>query len=351
MIFRAKAPLRISFCGGGTDVSPYTEERGGVVLSSTINRYALASLKPLDEPVLRLRSLDFDLTLEQPLEDSLVLDGKLDLLKGVVGHFRDEATDKGPAHGAAPGLPSGLDIFCTTDAPPGSGLGSSSTMVTTLVGVCREWLGLPLAPYEIAELTYHIERERVNLAGGRQDQYAAVFGGFNLIEFHGDYTIVNPLKIRRDSLNELESRLLLIYTGKTRLSANIVDRQQRSYRERKKPVVEALDALKEMTGQMKNALLRDDLDSFGRLLHDSWLHKKNLDEGISNAEIDALYEQARKLGALGGKILGAGGGGYLLLMCPFEEKYKIAEALRQMGGQPAAFAFEGHGLQTWTVRE
>lgn len=355
MIFRAKAPLRISFCGGGTDVSPYTEERGGVVLSATINRYALASLKPVEGPVLRLRSLDFDLTLELPADDPLSFDGKLDLLKGVVGYFRDEAPERVPSPGStggpSSGLPSGLDLFCTTDAPPGSGLGSSSTMVTTLVGVCREWLGLPLAPYEIAELTYHIERERVNLAGGRQDQYAAVFGGFNYIEFHGDYTIVNPLKIRRDSLNELESRLLLVYTGKTRPSANIVDRQRRSYSERRKPVVEALDALKEMTGQMKNALLRDDLDSFGRLLHESWLHKKRLDSGISNVQIDALYDEAREMGALGGKILGAGGGGFLLLMCPFEEKYRIAEALKEAGGQPAGFAFEGRGLQTWAVRE
>jgi D-glycero-alpha-D-manno-heptose-7-phosphate kinase len=308
----------------------------------------MASLRPLEEREIRLRSLDFDLAMNLALDEPLKLDGKLDLLKGVVGYFRDEAPSK--TSGSSAGLPSGLEIFCTTDAPPGSGLGSSSTMVTTLVGVCREWLGLPLGLYEIAELTYHIEREKVKIVGGRQDQYAAVFGGFNFIEFHGGYTIVNPLKVRRETLNELESRLLLVYTGTTRLSAHIVDRQTRSYREGKETVVGALDAMKELTGQMKNTLLRDDLDTFGRLLHDAWLYKKNLDKGITTPQIDEMYERARNLGALGGKILGAGGGGYLLFLCPFEETHKIGEALRELGGEPAAFAFEGRGLQTWTVR-
>ncbi|MBD3336691.1 MAG: GHMP kinase [Candidatus Eisenbacteria bacterium] len=342
MIYRAKAPLRISFCGGGTDVSPYPEERGGVVLSATINRYAFASLHPLRKPILRLRSLDFDETVEADLTGSLELDGRCDLLKGVVGYFRDERDGEG--------LPSGLEILSHTDAPPGSGLGASSTMVTTLVGVCQEWLRIPLAPYDIAELTYHIERERVRISGGRQDQYAAVFGGFNFIEFHRDHTIVNPLRIRRDTQNELESRLLLVYSGQTRLSARIVERQTRSYQQRKSAVVEALDAMKELAIRMKNELLRDDLDAFGRLLHEAWLHKKQLDSGISNTHIDALYEEARRLGALGGKILGAGGGGYLLLYCPYEEKHRIAEALRDKGGQPAGFALEGRGLQTWAVR-
>jgi D-glycero-alpha-D-manno-heptose-7-phosphate kinase len=341
MIYRAKAPLRISFCGGGTDVSPYPEERGGVVLSATINRYALASLKPLEEPGFRLNSLDYGRQERLPPEDSLEPAGELALLKGVLGHFRDHYGDR---------LPPGLELLCTTDAPPGSGLGASSTMTTTLVGVMGELIRLPLAPYDIAELVYHIERERVRIAGGRQDQYAAVFGGFNFMEFHADHTVVHPLKMRRDTLNELECRLLMVYTGRTRLSARIVERQTRSFREGKPEVVEALDAMKELTVAMKNALLRDELDRFGALLHEAWEHKKRLDRGITSPEIDALYAEARRLGARGGKILGAGGGGYLLLYCPFEKRQEVARAMEALGGRPTRFAFEGRGLQTWTVR-
>ncbi|MBU1702030.1 MAG: GHMP kinase [Candidatus Eisenbacteria bacterium] len=349
MIYRAKAPLRISFCGGGTDVSPYPEERGGIVLSTTINLYAFASLRALEEPIFRLRSLDYELSLDIKPGEPLLMNGQLDLLKGALGFFREECRRLGLRSGDVGGLPAGIEILSHTDAPPGSGLGSSSTMVTTLVGVFQDWLGKPLAPYDIAELTYHIERERVKISGGRQDQYAAVFGGFNLIEFHNGYTIVNPLRIRRATMNELEGRLLLVYTGKTRLSAHIVDRQTHSYREKKQDVVEALDEMKALAVAMKNALLQDDLDEFGRCLHEAWLHKKHLDEGITNPQIDALYQKARDMGCLGGKILGAGGGGYLLLYCPYDLKHRIGDALKEIGGMPTGFAFEDQGLQTWTV--
>jgi len=339
-IYRAKAPLRISFCGGGTDVSPYPEEKGGVVLSSTIDKYAYASVRPISEPIIHVTSLDLDVKSEYPLGEKLPTgEDPLDLVKGVVNHLQW-------GEGGAP-FPSGCDIFLHTDAPPGSGLGSSSTLVTSLLGALVEWLRRPLTPYEIAERTFQIERKELALAGGRQDQYAATFGGFNYIEFFADHTVVNPLRLHRHTQNELEYSLLLCFTGRTRQSAHIVENQAQSYVERKAPVVEALDEMKRITHDMKGLLLRNRIADFGRMLHEAWIFKKNLDAGITNSQIDRLYELARSEGALGGKILGAGGGGFLMTLVPFERKNRIAAALREEGGEILPFAFEERGLQTW----
>jgi D-glycero-alpha-D-manno-heptose-7-phosphate kinase len=342
-IYRSKAPLRISFCGGGTDVSPYPEERGGVVLSATIDKYAYASLRPRRKPEIEVTSLDYGQTRRYPLGVRLEPDGELDLVKGVVNHFQT-------AEGSE-AFPSGFDIFLHTDAPPGSGLGSSSTMVTTLVGVLADWLRRPLTPYEIAERTYQIERKDLRLAGGRQDQYAATFGGFNFIEFHADHTVVNPLRLRRETYNELEYSLLLCFTGRTRLSARIIENQTRGYREKKADVVSALDEMKRIALEMKALLLRDRIREFGRKLHEAWGYKKHLADAITSPEIDALYLAARKQGAVGGKILGAGGGGFLLLLVPFDRRHLVARGLEEQGGQIVPFAFEDQGLQTWTVNE
>jgi D-glycero-alpha-D-manno-heptose-7-phosphate kinase len=339
VIVRAKAPLRISFCGGGTDVSPYTEERGGVVLSATIDKYAYASLRPLEAEEIRVTSLDYDLSRSYPLHRKMEPDGELDLVKGVLNHFRGD------------GFPSGLEILVHCDAPPGSGLGSSSTIVTTLVGVVADWLRRPMTPYEVAELTYRIERIDLGISGGRQDQYAATFGGFNFMEFHADYTVVNPLRLRRSTVNELEYALLLCYTGETRLSANIVDKQVRAYRKRQPEVLESLDEMKRLTLELKTLLLTDQIRRFGEGLHEAWEWKKKLQSEITNPRIDALYELARGQGAIGGKILGAGGGGFLLVMAPFERRHVVAQAMEAQGGRIVPFAFEGRGLQTWTAHE
>jgi len=338
MIIRARAPLRISFCGGGTDVSPYTEQKGGVVLSATIDKHAYASLEPIAEPVARVTSLDFGVTREYPLGQRLEPDGQLDLVTGTLNAFQ--------AHGP---LPSGLQVFLRTDAPVGSGLGASSTMVVTLVGVFSEWLRRPLTPYEIAELTFRIEREDLRIAGGRQDQYAATFGGFNFIEFHADHTVVNPLRLRSATVNELEVSLLLCYTGRTRLGAHIVEKQAQAYAEGRAGVVASLDEMKRLTIEMKTLLLRDRIPEFGEALHEAWEWKKQLQDEISSPAIDRLYARAREEGALGGKILGAGGGGYLLVLVPFERRHLVAAALRAEGGEITPFSFEGLGLQTWTV--
>jgi D-glycero-alpha-D-manno-heptose-7-phosphate kinase len=338
MILRAKAPLRISFCGGGTDCSPYVEERGGVVLSTTIDKYVYATLRARRDRAVCLTSLDYDVTHTFPLDRALPIDGELDLLKGVVNHFRDLALAKG-----------GFDLLVHSDAPPGSGLGASSTLVTALVGLMCEWLRKAMTNYEIAELTHKIERVDLAIAGGRQDQYAAVFGGFNFIEFQIDHTIVNPLRIRREVVNELEYSTLLCYTGSTRISAHIVENQMRSYIQGNDAVVQSLDRMKELTLEMKAALLRDRVRRFGELLHEAWIAKKDLDPAITTPQIDRLYEVAREKGAIGGKILGAGGGGFLLVFCPFEKKLAIARGLEAEGGKLVPFALEERGLQAWTV--
>jgi D-glycero-alpha-D-manno-heptose-7-phosphate kinase len=333
MIVRSKAPLRISFAGGGTDVPPYPQERGGVVLSMTINKYAYASLVTTDDESITVQSLDYDVVAKYHTEADLAYNGELDLVKAVI---RRMALDK-----------RGLRLFLHSDAPPGSGLGSSSTLVVALVGLLRHWLRQPLTDYQIAELAHQIERVDLGIIGGMQDQYAATFGGVNFIEFSDKAVIVNPLRVTLDRLNELEYNLLLCYTGQTRLSAHIVERQTQSFVDKNAEVVRALDAQKDMAIQMKNALLQGRLDDFGDLLHHAWQTKKHLDPAITTPHIDELYEAARREGALGGKILGAGGGGYLLLYCPFDRKHLIAAALEKLGGQVVDFGFDLRGLQTW----
>jgi D-glycero-alpha-D-manno-heptose-7-phosphate kinase len=246
------------------------------------------------------------------------------------------------------GAPSGLSLFMHSDAPPGSGLGSSSTVVVALLGLFRHWLRKPMTDYELAQLAYEVERIDQGIEGGMQDQYAATFGGFNFIEFNRDAVIVNPLRIDPATLNELEYHLLLCYTGKTRRSANILRTQIEGYMTREVDVVAGLDALKETTILMKNALLLGRLDDFGALLHQAWQHKKKLADRITDSTIDELYEIARRHGALGGKISGAGGGGFLLLYCQFDKRHIVAEKLEEAGGQMVEFGFEPHGLQTWS---
>ena len=333
--YRARAPLRLSFCGGGTDVSPYPEEHGGCVLSATINHYAYASLRPRRDSRLTLASLDYDMIAKYEHPRRMKFDGRLDLLKAAVRALK---------------VKRGADLWVHSDAPPGSGLGSSSTLVVAMIGVLREWLGRSMESYEVAELAYRIERVDMKLAGGRQDQYAASFGGFNFIEFGSDQTVVTPLRIRRDVLQEMEYRLLLCYMGQTRQSAKIIDRQTASYRSGKKSVVQALDRLKKETLEMKKAHLLGDVDGIGELLHEAWENKKKLDSGISTSHVDRLYQVARKEGAIGGKMPGAGGGGYFLFLTRFDRKHRVAAALEKNGGQVVPFQFESRGLMSWSYR-
>ncbi|MDM8000431.1 MAG: GHMP kinase [Dehalococcoidia bacterium] len=336
MTVRCRAPLRISFGGGGTDVPPYPEEKGGAVLSTTIGKYAYCTLVPRDDDQISVTSLDYDIVASYSVNSELKYDGNLDLVKAAI---------------QAMGVSSGCNLFLHTDAPPGSGLGTSSALVVAIVGAFKRWLRLPLTGYDIAEMAYRIERVQAGIKGGRQDQYAATFGGFNFIEFLGKTTIVNPLRIDWDTINELEYRLMLCYTGGTRISAGILDDQVSGYVEGREDVLSAFAETKQLAFDMKNALLLGKLNELGSLLHRAWCCKKRLSSKISDPRIDELYELARKNGAIGGKLLGAGGGGYLLFLCEFDKWHIVAEKLERAGGKIVGFTFDLRGMQSWEVTE
>jgi D-glycero-alpha-D-manno-heptose-7-phosphate kinase len=335
-LFRAKAPLRVSFAGGGTDVPPFPDQEGGLVLNATINKYAFGTLSPRQDDEITIESADFDLAVSYREDEPLALDGKLDLVKAAIRGLGGRGA-------------SGFDLFLHSSAPPGSGLGSSSTVMVALIGVLKAFHNLPLTEYEVAELAYTIERRDLGIKGGHQDQYAATFGGFNFIEFFEDRVIVNPLKIRRDVINELEHNMLLCYTGATRRSDRIIEDQTRRFEGHEANTLEGLRMQKELAVEMKNVLLRGRLDDFGELLHNAWEHKKQLSPRVSNEFLDEAYAVAREAGALGGKITGAGGGGYMLLYTRFDRKHRVAEALRKLDVIPTEFAFEFRGLDTWSV--
>lgn len=336
MIIRSKAPLRISFGGGGTDVSPYPEERGGATLSATIDKYAYCTLTNINENIIKISSLDYNVTASFPADEELSFDGNLDLIKAAFRVF---------------GVNKGLNLLIHSDMPPGSGLGASSTMTVAVVGALKNYFNMPVELYDVAETAYVIERKELGIRGGKQDQYAAAFGNFNFIEFLSDKVIVNPLLIREDIKNELEYRLILCYTGKTRLSAGIIDDQVKRYVRKEIDTIKALDATKQLAFKMKNALLLNHIDEFGLLLNEAWKAKKRFTPKITDTHIDELYNTAMKNGALGGKLLGAGGGGYLLFLCEYDKKHKVAQALQEIGGGITQFAFEAKGLQTWEIKD
>jgi D-glycero-alpha-D-manno-heptose-7-phosphate kinase len=339
MLIRARAPLRISFCGGGTDVPPYCDERGGVVLSATINRYATATVIPGGESF-TVRSIDYDQSVSYGVDDPFIYDGQLDLAKGVIDHFRRED-----------GLTRGLEVTLHNDAPPGSGLGSSSAITVALVSAIADCLGLPVDQYQIADLAYRIERIEVGIKGGKQDQYATTFGGFNLIEFHpGGTVLVVPLRLRAETVWELEHSLVFAYVGGGHFSDHIIQNQVRNYEARRTESIHAMDRLKVLTQDMKRSLLVGDLREFGELLHLAWESKRQMAKGITSPQIDELYEGAIQAGALGGKMSGAGGGGFMLFVCDPLRRYAVQDALRKAGSQLVNLTFVEPGVRTWTIR-
>ncbi|MFN8236568.1 MAG: dehydrogenase [Chitinophagales bacterium] len=340
MIIRSKAPLRIGLAGGGTDVSPYSDIYGGAILNATISLYAYASIKPRDDGKIVLHAIDRNEIIEFQSAEQLPIDGKLDLAKGVYNRIVKDFIKK----------PLSFEINTYVDAPPGSGLGSSSTLVVAILGAFVEWLKLPLGEYDIAHLAYSIEREDLKMAGGKQDQYAATFGGVNYMEFYAnDKVIVNPLRIKSKYLHELEHNLVLFYTQTSRLSSEIIQQQADNVNAKKTSSIEAMHQLKEQSILMKEAILRGEVDNIGKILHDGWMHKKQMAEGISNPSIDAIYEAALKAGATGGKISGAGGGGFMIFYAPYIHKYKLIEQLNTLGGKVKPYTLTTEGLTTWTV--
>lgn len=339
MIIRSKAPLRIGMAGGGTDVSPYCDFYGGSILNATISLYANATIEPIAENKIIIEAVDRSECATYDLSNELPIDGHLDLAKGIYNRVTKEFAK----------VPSGFKLTTSVDAPAGSGLGTSSTLVVAILGAFTEWLKLPFGDYDIAHLAYSIEREDLKMAGGRQDQYAATFGGVNFMEFYADdKVIVNPLRIKQEYLFELENNLLLFYTSTTRVSAEIIEKQSKNVTEKNESSIQAMHHLKEQAMMMKEAMLKGNIDEIGAILDYGFQYKKQMANGISNPLIDEMYTTALKAGATGGKISGAGGGGFMTFYCPGTNRYNVIKALEKFGGKIHPYRFTEHGLFTWT---
>jgi D-glycero-alpha-D-manno-heptose-7-phosphate kinase len=339
MIYRSKAPLRIGLAGGGTDVSPYCDLYGGAILNATISLYAYANIEPIPENAIILHAIDRKEEQRFEWSHELAIDGKLDLLKGVYNYIQ-----------RVYGLPlTGFRLSTYVDAPAGSGLGTSSTLVVAIIGAFAEMLRLPLGEYDVAHIAYMIERNDLKMAGGRQDQYAATFGGVNYMEFFsGDKVIVNPLRIKQQYLFELENNLVLYYTATSRESAKIIEVQSRNVTDKKGKPIEAMHQLKLQAQMMKEAMLKGRIHEIGEILDFGFLQKKQMAEGISNTLMEEIYEAAKKAGATGGKISGAGGGGFMVFYCPDNSKFKVLDTLSKFGGISKNYQFVDHGMVSWT---
>lgn len=339
MIYRSKAPLRIGLAGGGTDVSPYSDLHGGAILNATISLSAYASIEPLNEMEIIVEALDRNEQQHFPWLKELPVDGTLDLLKGVYNRIQREF--QMPA--------TGFRLSTFVDAPAGSGLGTSSTLVVAIIGAFAEMLKLPLGDYDIAHMAFEIERNELKLAGGRQDQYAATFGGVNYMEFYAnDRVIVNPLRIRPQYMHELENNLVLYFTATSRESATIIKEQVKNVNSNNEKSIEAMHHLKEQAHMMKEALLKGRLPEFGEILDFGFQQKRKMAANISNSSIEEIYEAAKKAGATGGKISGAGGGGFMIFYCPGNTNYAVKEALLKFGGEVKKYSFIKYGLTSWT---
>ncbi|MDW8322999.1 MAG: dehydrogenase [Burkholderiales bacterium] len=341
MIVRARAPLRLGLAGGGTDVSPYCDRYGGLVLNATIDKYAYAILEPETQwSEVTFIAADKQETWRGPAEPFLPLDGRLDLHKGVYNRIVREFNG---------GRPLPLKLTTHTDAPPGSGLGSSSTLVVAMIKAFVEWLNLPLGEYDIARIAYEIERKEVGLSGGRQDQYAATFGGFNFMEFHPqERVIVNPLRVKRWIVSELEASLLLFFGGVSRDSARIIDEQVRNVERDDPEALEATHALKQEALAMKESLLKGDFEGLTASMQSGWEAKKRMAQCISNPQIEQIYELARAAGARAGKVSGAGGGGFMMLLVDPARRMDVIRALSGHG-QIYNCHFTEIGTQGWKI--
>ena len=341
MIIRARAPLRLGLAGGGTDVSPYCDEHGGYVLNATIDRYAYAIIKTLDEPVVRFVATDQQTEKVKAVSDSFELNGKLGLHKAVYNHMIKHYNNDVP-------IQMELSTFC--DAPVGSGLGSSSTLVVVMIRAFSELLNLPMDDYTIAHLAFKIERMDCGLQGGRQDQYSATFGGFNFMEFYADErAVISPLRVKNWIICELEASLLLFYAGVSRESAKIIADQSSNVKSGLVDAVEAMHGIKNEALTMKECILRGDFDGIVASMRKGWESKKRSATTVSNLHIDEIYNAAINAGALAGKVSGAGGGGFMMFFVPPEKRMDVVRALEGFNGQVSNCHFTKHGTQAWKI--
>jgi len=335
---KSKAPLRLGLAGGGTDVSPYSDLYGGAILNATISLFAHACIREIGDKKIIFKNTGEGAVSEYELSEKVPAEKGFELAAGAYNRVMKDFSP----------MPCGLEISWYLDVPHGSGLGTSSTLqVAILSGLCR-FFHIPLGKYELAHLAYEIERIDLGMEGGKQDQYAATFGGINFMEFFGnDKVIVNPLGLSQDSLLELEESLLLIYTQRSRNSSDIIREQIENVKKHSAVSVEAMHRLKKQSIQMKEALLRGEYEKIGKILHEGWIYKKQMASNISNSQVEAFYETALQAGALGGKISGAGGGGYMFFFVPAGIKMQVAKSLTELGGIYQPFSFCNEGVMAW----
>ena len=340
-IVRARAPLRIGLAGGGTDVSPYCETHGGAVMNVTIARYAYATLELTNDGMIVFEALDRGERSEHPSAAYIPPDGTLDLHKGVYNRIVADHLD---------GRPLSFRLRTSSDAIAGSGLGSSSALVVAMVQAFAEALSLTLGEYDVAHLAYVVERLDLRLNGGKQDQYAAAFGGFNFMEFYADdRVIVNPLRIKDWVVCELEASMILYFTGKSRVSAAIIDEQSANVRQGNQASIEAMHALKGEGLAMKHHLLLGDFAGLVRAVQAGWEAKKRMARSISNETIDRIEAVAYDAGAYAGKMSGAGGGGFMFFLAPPDARQRVIRALDALGGTASGCQFTFQGATAWSL--
>ncbi len=329
----ARAPVRISFAGGGTDVPDYYHQFGGTVLSTSIDKYFYVIVNYVGSGATQIISADyktlFSLDHRNGYETDLIWAGDLALPKAVLAHF---------------GLDRGQSIFLSCEVPPGTGLGSSSAATVCLIKAFATYRGQEINKQETAELASYIEIEKMGMPIGKQDQYASAFGGLNQFDFQSDGTVkVTPLRLPQSTMDNLQEWLMLFYTGISRHSTSILEKQKASMKREEKEVLDNLHALKELVKATRASLEGGDLPTFGALLDEGWQRKKRLATNVSSEAINETYEVARAAGAIGGKITGAGGGGFLLLCCPPEHKTAVAAAMSARGLNQMYFRLESRG--------
>jgi D-glycero-alpha-D-manno-heptose-7-phosphate kinase len=341
MIVRSRAPLRLGIAGGGTDVSPYCDQYGGYVLNATINKYAYATIENNSSGHVELVAVDQNLSATYETCSHICNDGVLDLHKAVYNRIVRQFNNN-------VALPLRITTFC--EAPAGSGLGSSSTIVVAMVSAFAEWMSLPLGEYDLARLAYEIERIDAGLNGGKQDQYAAAFGGFNFVEFYSnDRVIVNPLRVKNWIISELEASLVLFYMGRSRDSAKIIDEQASNVEGGNKESVDAMHKLKEEAVHTKECLLKGDFEGLAESMSISWTSKKRTAKAITNHDINRVYDHIIRSGAKAGKVSGAGGGGYMMFLVDPARRVEVIRALSKLDGQVMDCYFNKHGAHAWRI--
>lgn len=335
-MIHSRAPIRIDFAGGWTDVPPFSKTEGGAVVNATINRYTYATLVARKDDKIRIISADFEKYVEVADFRSIEYDGNLDLIKAAVKVLN---------------VGIGMDLYVRCDAPPGSGTGSSSSISVALIGLLNCIQKKKLSPHEVAKLARRLEVSELMIAGGKQDYYASALGGINFLEFEDPAVSNSKLHVPSEVVRDLEKHLILCYTGKSRMSGDIIKTVMGAYERGEQRTVNALKNLRRIAYETKDALMSADLRAFAALLQENWENQKQLDRSTSSEQIDQLFEVARSAGALGGKACGAGGGGCIIFYCAENTEHLVRKALLAQSVQIIEFNLENEGLQTWYVAQ